>query len=182
MLLIIHKYCCILLAGIPSRNPTLGSEEEKHQCFLNCCLNQGLGPLIYPATDLWGEKMVLTLMKRKSRFLETKVLPRSHSWSWQREGGTQAWLQGRGTFPHIMLPPQTSLGISDSQTGEHPNHPEVLLKTLIAGPHTHSFWFSRSGWYLRIYILSKSQETLMLPVLGPHFESLCCVHWIWDLW
>lgn len=72
--------------------------------------------------------MVLTLQKRKPRFVETKDLPRSHSWSWQSGGGAQAWLRGRGTFPCIMLPPQTSLGISDSQTGEHPNHLEVLLK------------------------------------------------------
>lgn len=65
--------------------------------------------------------------------MEAKDLPRSHSWSWQSRGGTQAWLQSCGAFSRTMFPPQTSLGNGRSPTGQRPNHLEVSLKHRLLG-------------------------------------------------
>lgn len=45
------------------------------------------------------------------------------------------------------------------------------VKTHIAGPHPHSFWFSRSRVGLRICISNKFPDAAAAAGLGPHLEN-----------
>lgn len=91
MLLIFHKYWWLLPFGLFQQVSFREGKRKSTKVFW--------APTVWtrthiislsPTTDLWGKEMILILQKRKSRFMQVKGLPRSHSEWRQGWEGTQA--------------------------------------------------------------------------------------------